>query len=293
MTRTFEYLRPASIREAIEMKAAHKDRARVWAGGTDMLLHFKRKMLDIDYCIDLTHIDELRFISEDAGVFRIGAMATLDDLDRASATNPASEALGETARMMCTKQTRTIATVGGNMCHASPSADLSPPLTALGAEAVIVGLNGERTMPLEDFHEGVNKTALAADELLTEIRIQNSTGRIAASYNRVARTVVDIALVSSAVCLRLDDDGNIDRAGVALGAVAPSVLRVSGAEGVLSGATLDHAVNGLAKQAGEQAAKSARAISDIRASDTYRTDMTAVLTARGIQKCVANLKGKS
>lgn len=273
------------------MKAEHKDRARVWAGGTDMMLHFKRKKLDIDYCIDLTHIAALRYITEDDGVLRIGAMATLDDLDRASSMNAATEALGETTRMMCTKQTRTIATVGGNMCHASPSADLSPPLTALGAEAVIVGLKGERSMPLEEFHMGVNKTNLAADELLKEIRVPEISGRIAASYNRVARTVVDIALVSSAVCLRLGDDGKILHAGVALGAVAPCVLRVGGAEALLSGATLDHAVNGLAKQAGAEAAEAARAISDIRASKEYRTDMTAVLTTRGIQKCVANLKG--
>lgn len=293
MTRTFEYLRPASISEAIEMKAEHQERARVWAGGTDMMLHFKSKKLDIDYCIDLTHIADLRYITEDAGVLKIGAMTTLDELDRASAMNAATEALGETTRMMCTKQTRTIATVGGNMCHASPSADLSPPLTALGAEAVIVGLNGERSMPLEEFHIGVNKTALGVDEILKEIRVPAASGRMAASYNRVARTVVDIALVSSAVCLRLDDDGNITRAGIALGAVAPSVLRVKDAEGLLSGATLDQAVNGLAKQAGDEAAKTARAISDIRASKEYRTDMTAVLTARGIQKCVAILKGKS
>ncbi len=293
MTRTFEYLRPASISEAIEMKAAHQERARVWAGGTDMMLHFKSKKLDIDYCIDLTHIADLRYITEDAGALKIGAMTTLDELDRASAMNAATEALGETTRMVCTKQTRTIATVGGNLCHASPSADLSPPLTALGAEAVIVGLNGERTMPLEEFHIGVNKTALGVDEILKEIRVPAVLGRMAASYNRVARTVVDIALVSSAVCLRLDDDGNIVRAGIALGAVAPSVLRVKDAEAILSGATLDQATNGLAKQAGDEAAKTARAISDIRASKEYRTDMTAVLTARGIQKCVAILKGKS
>ena len=275
------------------MKAEHKDRARFWAGGTDLMLLFKRKKLDIDYCIDLTHVSDLRFIEEDGGNLRIGAMATLDDLDRASALNAATEALGETTRMMCTKQTRTIATVGGNMCHASPSADLSPPLTALGAEAVIVGPGGERSVPLEEFHQGVNKTALAQDEVLRELVIPTASGRIAASYNRVARTVVDIALVSSAVCLRMDDDGNVARAGVSLGAVAPSVLRVGGAEALFAGASLDQASNGLARKAGNEAEKAARAISDIRASKEYRTHMTAVLTARGVQKCVAKLKGKS
>ncbi|WP_170573509.1 FAD binding domain-containing protein [Ruegeria atlantica] len=293
MTRSFEYLRPDSIEEAVAMKAEHGDRARFWAGGTDMMLLFKRKKLDLDFCIDLSHIADLRYIDEEDGALRIGAMATLDDLDRASGINAATAALGETSRMMCTKQSRTIATVGGNMCHASPSADLSPPLTALGAQAVIQGPSGERSLPLEQFHKGVNQIDLGDGELLKEIFIPKASGRIAASYNRIARTVVDIALVSSAVCLRLDDGDNIESAGVALGAVAPNVVRVSGAEGVLSGATLEEAANGLAQKAGAESASAARAISDIRASKEYRTDMTAVLTARGVQKCVENLKGLS
>ncbi len=179
------------------------------------------------------------------------------------------------------------------MCHASPSADLSPILTALGAEAVIAGPKGERRLPLEEFHQGVNQTALAQGELLKEISVPNASARIAASYNRVARTVVDIALVSSGVCLRLDDDGNVNSAGVSLGAVAPSVIRVGKAEEILSGVSLEQAGNGLAKEAGDAAANAARAITDIRASKEYRTDMTAVLTARGVQKCVDSLKGKS
>jgi carbon-monoxide dehydrogenase medium subunit len=257
------------------------------------MLLFKRKKLDLDYCIDLSHVGELRFIDETDGDLRIGSMATLDDLDRASGMNSATDALGETTRLMCTKQTRTIATMGGNMCHASPSADLSPPLTALGAKAVIQGPNGERTLPLEHFHKGVNKTDLGEGELLREIVVPKISDRLAASYNRVARTVVDIALVSSAVCLRLNDDGTIAKAGVALGAVAPNVIRVSGAEGVLVGASLEEAANGLAETAGSQSAEAASAITDIRASKEYRTDMTAVLTARGVKKCVENLKGMS
>jgi carbon-monoxide dehydrogenase medium subunit len=192
---------------------------------------------------------------------------------------------------MCTKQTRTIATVGGNMCHASPSADLTPPFVAMGALAKMLGPNGERDVPLEDFHLGVNQTALAEDEILTEITIPDVSDKVAASYNRVARTVVDIALVSSAVCLKLNGSGEIERAGVALGAVAPSVLRVPDAEEILVGSTLQKTANGLAVDAGEKASRAAMAITDIRASKEYRTDMIAVLTERAVRRCAEILGG--
>ncbi len=291
MTRSFEYLRPTTVEEAVEMKATHGASAKYWAGGTDMMLLWNRRQTDFDYCIDLTYTPALRYVDLDGETLRIGAMATLDDIDLNSNLHPLASALGETARMMCTKQTRTIATVGGNLCHASPSADLTPPLVAMGAVAKMYGPGGERSVPLEEFHLGVNVTALTDSEILTEIFVPDIDGKIAASYTRVARTVVDIALVSSAVCLRLDGDGKISRAGVALGAVAPSVLRVTDAEDMLVGQTLARAANGLADEAGKFASSAARAISDIRASKQYRSDMTAVLTRRAIRRCVDILEG--
>ena len=108
---------------------------------------------------------------------------------------------------------------------------------------------------------------------------------LAASYNRIARTVVDIALVSSAVCLRIDDTRTIQDAGVVLGAVGPTAIRAPNAENVLIGVSLDELANGTAQKAGEQASLAARAISDIRASQEFRTDMTSVLTERSIRRC--------
>ena len=109
--------------------------------------------------------------------------------------------------------------------------------------------------------------------------------KLAASYNRIARTVVDIALVSSAVCLRIDDTRTIQDAGVVLGAVGPTAIRAPDAENVLIGVSLEELGNGTAQKAGAQASLAARAISDIRASQEFRTDMTSVLTERSIRRC--------
>ncbi len=291
MKKYFEYLRPVTIEEAVEMKAQHGSRAKFWAGGTDLALQWKRGMLDIDFIIDLTQVPSLRFVEQDGSILRIGSMAKLDDIDKKSDLNPAAKALGETARLMCTKQTRTIATVGGNMCHASPSADLSPPLIAMGTQVKITGPKGERTVALSEFHTGVNQTVVSDDELVTEFFIADVSENMAASYKRVARTVVDIALVSSAVCIRIDDKENIVETGVALGAVAPSVISVPEAENALNGKSLNEAANGLASTAGQHALSASKAISDIRASKEYRAEMVAVLTERAVHGCIKNLRG--
>ena len=142
MTRHFEYLRPETIDAAIGMKVEYGPQAKFWAGGTDMMLLWQRRAVDFDYCIDLTYIPSLRYIEMEGSTLRIGAIATLDDLDLKSNLNSALTALGETARLMNTKQTRTIATVGGNLCHASPSAELTPPLIAMGTQVKLQGPEG-------------------------------------------------------------------------------------------------------------------------------------------------------
>ena len=291
MTRHFEYLRPETIDAAIDMKVEYGPQAKFWAGGTDMMLLWQRRVVDFDYCIDLTYIPSLRYIEMEGSTLRIGAMSTLDDLDLKSNLNSALAALGETARLMNTKQTRTIATVGGNLCHASPSADLTPPLIAMGTQVKLQGPEGERVIPLDDFHIGVNETALADNEMVKEFIVPHVSEKLAASYNRIARTVVDIALVSSAVCLRMDDTRTIQDAGVVLGAVGPTAIRATDAENVLIGVTLEELGNGTAQKAGEQASSAARAISDIRASQEFRTDMTSVLTERSIRRCAEILEG--
>ena len=254
------------------------------------MLQWRGGEVDIDHCIDLTWVPDLGGIENLGHEVRIGAMASLDELDNAAEMNSLMDVLGYTARLMCTKQTRTIGTVGGNMCNASPGADLSPLFVALNASAVIRGSGGTRTLPMEDFFTGVNRTDLRGEELLYRIVVPVPEERREASYRRVARTVVDIALVSAAVSVT-ETDGRVSDTRVALGSVAPVPIRVSEAEQALAGWELAAIDDDLLSAAGSLAASSAQPISDVRAGAEYRRKMCAVLTRRALGDAVNRLNG--
>ena len=288
MTKPFEYLRPSTSEEAIALKAKYKDRARYWAGGTDLMLQWRAGEVDIDYCIDLTFVPTLNYIENERDGVRIGAMTSLDALDNAASLNQLMEVIGYTARLMCTKQTRTISTVGGNMCNASPGADLSPLFVALDSEATIMGSDGSRTVLIENFFQGVNETILKDEELLVEIRVPVPDHPREACYKRVARTFVDIALISSAVSIS-SDNGVVTDARISLGSVAPVPIRSRAAEQKLIGSILSEIDNDILEEIGQLAATDASPISDIRAGKEYRLDMCTVLTRRSLEESVRNL----
>ena len=288
MTKPFEYLRPSTSEEAIALKAKYKDRARYWAGGTDLMLQWRAGEVDIDYCIDLTFVPTLNYIENERSGVRIGAMTSLDALDNAASLNQLMEVIGYTARLMCTKQTRTISTVGGNMCNASPGADLSPLFVALDSEATIMGSDGSRTVLMENFFQGVNETILKDEELLVEIRVPVPDHPREACYKRVARTFVDIALISSAVSIS-SDNGVVTDARISLGSVAPVPIRSRAAEQKLIGSILSEIDDDILEEIGQLAATDASPISDIRAGKEYRLDMCTVLTRRSLEESVRNL----
>ena len=288
MTKPFEYLRPSTSEEAIALKAKYKDRARYWAGGTDLMLQWRAGEVDIDCCIDLTFVPTLNYIENERDGVRIGAMTSLDALDNAASLNQLMEVIGYTARLMCTKQTRTISTVGGNMCNASPGADLSPLFVALDSEATIMGSDGSRTVLMENFFQGVNETILKDEELLVEIRVPVPDHPREACYKRVARTFVDIALISSAVSIS-SDNGVVTDARISLGSVAPVPIRSRAAEQKLIGSILSEIDDDILEEIGQLAATDASPISDIRAGKEYRLDMCTVLTRRSLEESVRNL----
>ena len=291
MRASFEYLRPSSPIEAANMKAEHGDRACFWAGGTDLVLLWQRSQIDLDYCIDLTRLTELDDITCDDDSIRIGAMTSLATLERAAARHHLLTMLSDVTKLMCTPQSRTIATVGGNLCNASPAADLSPAFVAVNAEARIVGAAGERGILLEDFFEGVNATALDEGELLQEIVIPLPAGRIDATYRRIDRTVVDIALVNAAASVTVDAANRVTQTRIALGAVAPVILRSPEAEAMLDGADITQVDGALLDKMGARAAEDAKPISDVRASAAYRTQMVRVMTRRALEDSIRKLGG--
>ena len=197
----------------------------------------------------------------------------------------------DVATQMCTPQIRTFATVGGNVSHASPSADLSVLFVALDAEAKIRGVSGERTVAMKDFFKGVNKTVLRKDEMLVEIRVPVPDLKVAPSFRRVTRTVIDLAQVNTAVCLRADAGGVIADARIALGAVAPVPMRSETAERMLVGLEASKIKQDLIEKVSRQAASDTKPITDIRASAAYRREVSKVLVRRSIEESIQKLQG--
>ncbi len=290
--RTFEYKAPETIDEAVSLLKEAGDSARPLAGGTDLVVQMKERATRFPYpatIVSLDRVSELRGIdfSETDGL-RIGAGATMTDVASHTAVRERYAALAEGAGVVGSLQTMNMATIGGNVCNAAPSADSVPPLLVYDAEAVIVGPDGRRTLPIADFFRGPGETALAPDELLAELRLAAPAAGTGAAYERnTPRKQMDIAVVGVAVALTLSGD-TIERARVALGAVAPTPLRSASAEAALQGQTAN--AETFAKAA-EAAAKDSSPITDLRASAEFRRHLVKVMTARLLAEAANRAKG--
>ena len=285
--RRFEYFAPQSLAEAIALFGEKGEGGRALAGGTDLVPQIKEggKIPLPAYVVSLRHLPELRGIefSESDGL-RIGAGVTMAELAESPLVRERYPALADGAGVVGSVQTMNMATVGGNVCNAAPSADTAPPLLAYGALAVIAGPDGERELPLAEFWLGPNATALQPGELLRELRLPVPPPNSGGVYvRRTPRKQMDIAVVGVAVLLTLDGD-RIERARIALGAVAPTPIRSPETEAALEGQT---ASESLFAQAAQTAAAEARPISDQRGSAEFRRHLVRVLTRRTLTSALA------
>jgi len=291
MRSKFNYLRPVSPQEAAEVKAKYGRRARCLAGGTDLMLQCRHGIFNSEYCLDLTYIPELNYIRVGSNDLKIGPLTTLNQLENLKEEDSLISSIRGTVSQMCTPQLRNLATIGGNLCNASPAADLSTLLIALNATGKILSSSGERSLPLEDFFTGVNKTALEEDEFLSGIQIPIPALRTGHSFSRIGRTVIDIAQVNAAVSLSVDENGIIVDPRIVLGAVAPTPIRSSAAEKALSGIEISRVDDNLIQEAGKLAAADARPVSDIRAAADYRKYVCGILARRSIEESILKLNG--
>lgn len=292
--RTFEYKAPETIDEAVSLLKEAGGSARPLAGGTDLVVQLKERATRFPYpatIVSLDRVSELRGIdfSETDGL-RLGAGATMTDVASHPAVRERYAALAEGAGVVGSLQTMNMATIGGNVCNAAPSADTAPPLLVYEAEAVIVGSNGRRTLPIAEFFRGPGETDLAPDELLAELHLPLPPSGTGAAFQRnTPRKQMDIAVVGVAVALTLSGD-TIERAGVALGAVAPTPLRATAAEAALQGQTANDETFSKAAAA---AVQDSSPISDLRASAEYRLHLVKVMTARLLAEAANRAKGSS
>jgi carbon-monoxide dehydrogenase medium subunit len=278
MMRPFAYHRPRSVEEACRL-LADDPKAYPLAGGTDLLVHIKRWQKQPSAVVNLKAIPGLSEIRAEDSRIRIGALTSLNRLIAHPAIAAEYPVLPYTALFMGSPAIRNLATVGGNLCNASPAADLPPVLLVLDAEVAMVGPWGSRRLPLREFFTGPGKAALAPGEILTEVSFARRAGW-AVRYERLdVRRAMDIAIAGAAVALRMEGR-RCAEARVALAAVAPTPIRVPEAEAALVGRELTEGTLALAAALAREAA---RPIDDIRASAYYRREMVAMLVRRGLE----------
>lgn len=280
--RPSEYFTPVSIVETIKLLEQHGEKSWVIAGGTDLLVE-KDPLVEV--LIDITGLG-LDYIKSDSHGVRIGATTTF----AAIATSPALQknpyiVLAQAAHQVGTPQTRNVATIGGNICHAVPSADSAPALLILEATLNIVGSSGERVVNIADFFLDVRKDALNKHELLTEIRLPILPARTGTAFTKKGRVAVaDLAVVNVAVRVTLNDDDTCQEVRIALGAVAPVPLRARKAEAMLEG---EKPREELLEKVAAQAAEEIKPISDVRSSAEYRKTLSHILVERVLREAVA------
>lgn len=282
----FEFHEPATVSEACEMMGRLREKARLLAGGTDLVVNMKKKLIRPDHVVSLSKIDDLRGIVQENGVLTIGGCVTAAELAGSETIQKSLGALAEAAGVLGSPLIRNLATIAGNLVTARPAADLPPPLIACGAKAVLTKRSGERSVDVNDFFTGPGQTLMAPDEILTKVVIEVPQGHYGDSYIKLGvRQTLEISLVNVAVSISLDNrDGPIKDARVVLGSVGPTPIRALSAEDVLKGELPSEA---LFERAGEAAGRDAKPIDDFRGSAEYRRDMVGVLTKRGLNAALS------
>lgn len=286
----FDYLEPHSLDEALQMLAAHGARARLVAGSTDFLVRWRTGAWRPDTVVCMQHVPGLDGISfnDDDGL-SLGALVTVQDIEQNEIVRSRYPALVAGAAAFAGVQVRNLATVVGNICNASPAGDTLPALLAYDTQCRIVGTGGERWLPLDEVFVGPGQTALAAGEIMTELRLPAPAPDTGGLYIKHSpRGAMDISAVGVASVVSLAADGTCAGVRIALGAVAPIPMRAYGAEGRLVGQQPDEAN---IAEAARIAAQASSPIADVRSGAEYRREMVRVLTERTLQHAVATAGG--
>ncbi len=275
----FEYLKPKSIDEAISLHQSHGEKAKYIAGGTDVMVKIKEGKISPQYLISLRHLPGLDRITYKDGELRIGAMVTHRMLELSPVIRKGFPILTDSTENIGSVQIRNVATIGGNIINAVPSADGAIPLITLGAEVRIRGPKGERSMALEDIFIGPGQTLLEAGEILLEFVIPKLPPHTGGAYcKHTRRAAMELPILGVAVRISLADDmKTCTEARIGLGVLAPTPMRAQNAESILKGKKLDEKI---LKRAGKTAAEECKARDSVRGEAWYRREMVEILVPR-------------
>ncbi len=281
----FEYERATSVEHAIGLLDRLGDTARLVAGGHSLLPMMKLRLANFDYLIDINDLrPELGYITVEADRIRIGALTRHRELLESTELGRAFPIFADAERVIADPVVRNRGTLGGSLCQADPSEDLSAVCTTLGASCVIRSLDGERVVSMEDFHRGPYETAVGDAEILTEVRFPLRPGGSSA-YEKVERRAGDWAVVSAGAAVWMAD-GLITDARVGLAAVGPNTAGLPEISAALRGREPSEE---LYEQAGDIAASSCDPATDMRGSADYKRHLAKELTRRTLRRSVRRI----
>jgi carbon-monoxide dehydrogenase medium subunit len=279
----FEYHRPSTLQDAVALLGRLGDGAKVLAGGQSLIPLMKLRLASPRHVVDLNRIDGLSTIAEQNGTLVIGALVRESELEASELVRRRLPILADACRVIADPLVRNLATVGGNLAHGDPANDHPAVMLALEATVVAVGPGGPRRIPVTELFTGPLETALAAGEILTEIRIPLPAPRSGGAYLKLERKVGDFATAAVGVQLTLAGGDACTHAGIGLTNVGPTPIKARRAEALLTGRRLDEAA---IREAAVAAAAESDPAEDLRGSVAYKRDLVRVLTARAIRRAL-------
>lgn len=285
----FAYAAPDTLEEAVGLLTEYAEvEPRVLAGGQSLIPLMNFRLAKPGYLVDLRNVAGLSGIRRDGDVLVIGAMTRMAEVERSPEVAVAAPLVTEAVGLVAHAPVRNSGTVGGSLAHADPAAELPAVALALDAELVAAGPGGTRVIPAAEFFQGPYSTALAADEILTEIRLPVWPGGHA--FTEFSRVHANFAVVAVAALVELDGDGDqIRRAALALAGVAPTPVRATAAERALAGAPADA---GAIRAAADAAATGLSPAGDLHASPETRRGLARTYLRRGIELAVARARNE-
>src|SRR5438094_2968303 len=285
MLRRFRLEEPDSVTQVSELLGRFGDNAKIYAGGTELLLAMKEGLVRYERLINVKGVKGLSDVVVDNGTVRIGALCTHRQVETSSMLQQKLPALVKLEQNVANVRVRQAGTIGGNLCFAEPHADPGTLLMALGAKMVAEKSSGKREIAAEEFFVDAYETCLEADEMLTEIQVPVPKAKSGVAYLKFG--YLERPSVGVAVALTLSDDGkSVGEIKIAVGCAGPAPKSVPESEAILKGKSTDEAVHRLA-EAGEVAGRAARAISELHGSQEHKEHIVGVLLKRALQNAVS------
>ena len=282
---SFDYVAPKTLPEAIA--ALGQDNAKILAGGQSLIPLMRFRLADPALLVDLNRVEGLSFIEEKDGWLRIGAMTRQSEVEHSALVSEKYSLLADTVKVLSDPVVRNRGTVGGNIANADPVNDEPAAMLAYGAEVVAMGPNGERVIPIASFYVDLLQSALARDEILTEVRVPAPKPRSSGAYLKLERKVGDYATAAVAAQVELDEGGNFASVGIGLTNVGLTALKATAAEEFLKGKA---ATEENFREAAKLAAEAAQPVADARGSEDYKRSLVRTYTVRALRLAVQRAK---